>query len=274
MPNRILKESICTSESIDELSWFEEVLFYRLIVNCDDYGRFDGRPAVIKSRLFPLKENLTAATVEGAIHRLANAGLVTLYVFEGRPYLYLPGWDHHQNVRAKKSKYPEPVKMNTADMQQNTDAITCNHLYADVCKSNQEKSSENSSEQMNANVPVIQSNPNPNPNPNPYPNPYPEEERKGAGAGTEAGSRPTAGLRDDDKNKKASFGVRRNVFLTLQEYDSLIREFGDTETEFAIVQMGYWISTAKPEEVPKEHYPLLRKRIQKTISERGGRKLC
>ena len=31
MPNRIIKESICTSDSIAELGWFEEVLFYRLI---------------------------------------------------------------------------------------------------------------------------------------------------------------------------------------------------------------------------------------------------
>ena len=43
MPNRILKESICRSEEIDSLSWFEEVLFYRLIVICDDFGRYDGR---------------------------------------------------------------------------------------------------------------------------------------------------------------------------------------------------------------------------------------
>ena len=69
MPNRILKESICTSGSIDDLSWFEEVLFYRLIVNCDDYGRFDGRTAIIKNRLFPLKENLTVKTVSEAIHK-------------------------------------------------------------------------------------------------------------------------------------------------------------------------------------------------------------
>lgn len=48
MPNRIIKESICVSDSIDSLSWFEEVLFYRLIVVCDDYGRFDGRIPIIK----------------------------------------------------------------------------------------------------------------------------------------------------------------------------------------------------------------------------------
>ena len=78
MPNRIIKESICTSDGIDALSWFEEVLFYRLIVSCDDYGRFDGRPAIIKNRLFPLKENLTIKNVSAAINTLARAGLVAL----------------------------------------------------------------------------------------------------------------------------------------------------------------------------------------------------
>ena len=48
MPNRIIKESIRTSDSINELNWFEEVLFYRLMVSCDDYGRFDGRIAIIR----------------------------------------------------------------------------------------------------------------------------------------------------------------------------------------------------------------------------------
>ena len=108
MPNRIIKESICTSDSVDQLSWFEEVLFYRLIVNCDDFGRFDGRTAVIKNRLFPLKDNLTIKSVETAINKLASAGLVALYVFEGKPYLYLPTWNEHQAIRAKRSKYPEP----------------------------------------------------------------------------------------------------------------------------------------------------------------------
>lgn len=108
MPNRILKESICTSDSIDGLSWFSEVLFYRLMVNCDDYGRFDGRIAVVKNRLFPLKDDLTASTVKKGVQSLVNAGLVALYEYEGKPYLYLPTWNAHQNVRAKHSKYPAP----------------------------------------------------------------------------------------------------------------------------------------------------------------------
>ena len=56
MPNRIIKESICRSEEIDSLSWFEEVLFYRLIVTCDDFGRYDGRAKIIKGSCFPLKD--------------------------------------------------------------------------------------------------------------------------------------------------------------------------------------------------------------------------
>jgi hypothetical protein len=108
VPNRIIKESICVSDSIDQLNWFEEVLFYRLIVSCDDYGRYDGRPAIIKNRLFPLKDNLTIKAVSEAIKKLASAELVTLYEYEGKPYLYLPTWNEHQTIRAKKSKYPSP----------------------------------------------------------------------------------------------------------------------------------------------------------------------
>lgn len=140
MPNRIIKESICTSDSIDQLSWFEEVVFYRLIVNCDDYGRFDGRAAIIKNRLFPLKESLTTKAVSEAVKKLANAGMVVLYEFEGKPYLYLPTWNDHQTVRAKRSRFPEPDESAKSS--------------ASICK------------QMNADVTVIQSNPNPNPNPN------------------------------------------------------------------------------------------------------------
>lgn len=132
MPNRILKESVCASDTIDGLSWFEEVLFYRLIVNCDDYGRFDGRPQYIKNRLFPLKENLTNKAVSTALDSLANAGLVVLYEFEGKPFLYLPTWNAHQSIRAKKSKYPDPTN--------------CATPSESICK------------QMNADVTVIQSN--------------------------------------------------------------------------------------------------------------------
>lgn len=79
LPNRILKERICKSRSINGLSWFEEVLFYRLIVVCDDYGRYDGDAAIIKGACFPLKKDLTEKQVEKALYKLSTAGMINLY---------------------------------------------------------------------------------------------------------------------------------------------------------------------------------------------------
>lgn len=140
MPNRILKESIRTSDSINGLGWFEEVLFYRLMVSCDDYGRFDGRIAIIKGACFPLK-SITNKDIEKALGKLVAVGLVGHYEVEEKPYLQLSAWERHQNIRAKKSKYP------CAD-----DGKMIAH--------------ENICMHMQSNVPDIQSNPNPNPNPN------------------------------------------------------------------------------------------------------------
>lgn len=109
MPNRILKESICRSEEIDSLSWFEEVLFYRLIVICDDFGRYDGRAKIIKGSCFPLK-SITEKDIDKALSRLSAVGLVRVYETQGRPYLQLVTWADHQRIRNQKSKYPEYTK--------------------------------------------------------------------------------------------------------------------------------------------------------------------
>lgn len=106
MPNRILKESICRSEEVDSLSWFEEVLFYRLIVTCDDFGRYDGRSKVIKGACFPLKD-ITEKDIDKALSKLSAVGLVRVYEAQGRPYLQLVTWADHQRIRNQKSKYPE-----------------------------------------------------------------------------------------------------------------------------------------------------------------------
>lgn len=108
VPNRILKESICTSESIDQLKPFEETFYYRLIVNCDDYGCMDGREKILKSKLFPLKETITVKNISDALGKLASLGLVVRYELDGKPFLFLPTWEVHQQIRAKRRKYPEP----------------------------------------------------------------------------------------------------------------------------------------------------------------------
>lgn len=108
MPNRVIKESIKRSPQIDSLTWFEEVVFYRLMVSADDYGCYDGRPVVIKNELFPTKEHITTKSVRDAIQRLASVGLLLTYEVSGMPYLFFPTWEKHQRVRNKHRKYPAP----------------------------------------------------------------------------------------------------------------------------------------------------------------------
>ncbi|MBR1707698.1 MAG: hypothetical protein IJ719_02565 [Clostridia bacterium] len=108
MSNRIIKESICTSDTILSLTPEEEVTFYRLIVNCDDYGRFDGRPSILASRLYPLRRDYSENQIAGWMNALIRAGLVQVYFSGDRPYLQITNWEEHQTIRNKRSKYPDP----------------------------------------------------------------------------------------------------------------------------------------------------------------------
>ena len=108
MPNRIIKESICDSERINKLTPIEEVTFYRLLVNADDYGCFDAREAVVKSRLFPLKDNMKLSEVAKILDRLAETGLITRYTKDGKPFLCVNKWGEHQRLRVSRHKYPTP----------------------------------------------------------------------------------------------------------------------------------------------------------------------
>ena len=108
MPNRVIKESIKRSPQIDTLTWFEEVVFYRLLVTADDYGCLDARPVLLKNELFPTKENITKKSIEDAIRNLVSAGLLYQYKVNGMPYLLFPTWEKHQRIRNKHRKYPAP----------------------------------------------------------------------------------------------------------------------------------------------------------------------
>lgn len=62
---------------------------------------------------------------------------------------------------------------------------------------------------------------------------------------------------------KEAYGVRQLVRLRQSEYDRLILEFGEMNVMTAIAQMEKWLMTAPAEDRPKEHYPVLRKKLKK-----------
>ena len=108
MPDRLIRESWCASETIDRLTPFEETVLARLIVNCDDFGRMDGRVNVLCSRLFVTRRDVGAEQMRAAIAALEREGLVLRYAVAGKEYIQMRGWGEHQRIRTQRSKYPAP----------------------------------------------------------------------------------------------------------------------------------------------------------------------
>jgi len=121
MPNRTLKESICTSKRFNRLSIQGQMLYLRLIVNCDDYGRWYAEPEVVRSHCYPYG-NMNQDVVTAALNELEAAGMVVTYTHDDTTYLEVSAWMEHNTPRAKQSKYPGP------------DDDGCMRLHADVCR--------------------------------------------------------------------------------------------------------------------------------------------
>lgn len=151
MPNRIIKETICTNEKIAALTDFEFRLWVGLITQADDAGRGDARPAIIKGHVFPLRDQVTVKAISAGLHALATVRLVSLYTVGGKPIYWLPGWSEHQRIRDCKPKYPAPEEADDIPPQP---AATCGsspQTAADGGSRGRESESESESE----------SNPNP-----------------------------------------------------------------------------------------------------------------
>jgi hypothetical protein len=106
MPNRIVRETILTSGTVDALSESDELFYRRLINVVDDFGRFDGRPRMILAACYPLRAHLIGIeNICAHIQACEKNGLIIVYEVSGKQYLQLFKLGE---PRAKTSKFPEP----------------------------------------------------------------------------------------------------------------------------------------------------------------------
>lgn len=108
MPNRIIKESIRTSKSVNALSDFQFRVWTYLITYVDDYGRGSADPELLKGLVFTRRKGVTEQQISKALADLANSGMITLYEVDGESFLYFPNWNKHQRIRDCKPKFPAP----------------------------------------------------------------------------------------------------------------------------------------------------------------------
>ena len=150
MGNRLIKDSIRTSKSINAMTDFQFRLWVYLLTYVDDYGRGSADPELLKGFVFPRRKGVTEATIQKTLAELATIGSVILYEVDGEPYLCFPTWSKHQTVRNKISKFPGPEdrgqKNTLADGGEHLEAIeiNCNQLNSieNICVQNPESNPE------------------------------------------------------------------------------------------------------------------------------------
>jgi hypothetical protein len=111
MPTRLIREGFLDSERVNTLTAPAECFYHRLLLAADDYGRFDARAQWLRSRLWPVKEDVRAKDVETWLADSVNAGLVQIYNVDGKDYGLI--LNYGQRIQSKKSKFPEPTVNNS-----------------------------------------------------------------------------------------------------------------------------------------------------------------
>lgn len=112
MGNRMLKESIRTSRTVNAMTDFQFRVWAYLITYVDDYGCGSADPELLKGLVFPRRKRLSESDIKDALDGLAGMGCIHLYDVDGESYFCFPNWGEHQRVQAKKRKFPEPPKLN------------------------------------------------------------------------------------------------------------------------------------------------------------------
>lgn len=107
MPARLIREGILTSERVDQLTAEAEVFYRRLLSVVDDFGRYFANPKLLRSACYPLKDTITAESITRWLDECVRAGLLVVYRDDNKDYLEVDRFG--QQVRAKTSKYPNPI---------------------------------------------------------------------------------------------------------------------------------------------------------------------
>ncbi len=109
MPTRVIRDGWLESMAINTLKPEEERFFLRLCLRADDHGRYHANPVLLRSNLFPLREDVRSTDIPRWLAACEKAGLVRCYEVTGTGYLEIVKFG--QRMRHPNSKYPAPPQV-------------------------------------------------------------------------------------------------------------------------------------------------------------------
>lgn len=116
MPDRIIKDTIRTSENVNKLSDFHFRLWVYLItyVNDEGCGRADAK--ILKTLVFPFRPTVTMEQIKCGIDKLETLGMIELFEKNGESWLRFPKFLKHQDQPFLTKPKPKPAQKETTDL--------------------------------------------------------------------------------------------------------------------------------------------------------------
>lgn len=105
---RMISSTTWTDEKFITLDDITRLVWFGIITNCDDQGRLQNNPLLIKAQLFPA-DRKSASLIKASIDRLADIEMITKYEKDGKSLIQINNWWTHQTPSwASASLYPAP----------------------------------------------------------------------------------------------------------------------------------------------------------------------
>ena len=129
MPNRILREGINDSESVNAVSEAAELFYRKLMSIVDDYGRCEANAAILLGKLYALRSDRTTSDIEAFLNECSVGPdpLLTIYRVGRKRYLQINKFG--QPIRSR-TKYPEPVENKPGERVLQTSESNCQQLLS------------------------------------------------------------------------------------------------------------------------------------------------
>lgn len=129
---RSVHPEICEDETLAEVSAYADRTFVRIWTHMDDEGRVVDDARLLKAKLYPLHDSMTAERVEKDLCELAQVGLLQRYVVDGKRYLQAKpkAWARWQKPRRRvPSKLPPcPPPDNVRTVSDNSGTCTAGEV--------------------------------------------------------------------------------------------------------------------------------------------------
>jgi hypothetical protein len=122
---RMIVNEITKDKRVNELSSdTSRLAFTWLITFADVEGRTYGDPALVRSMIFPRRDDITVKQMEEIIQEWHDVGVVIWYGAQGDKWIYFPSFPKHQQLRRDKeapSHIPPPPEVQPPQEQSPVD---------------------------------------------------------------------------------------------------------------------------------------------------------